>query len=319
VRIAIITPAFNEAPFIAAAICSVLAQTHRDLCMVVVDDGSTDATSKVVTGFADPRLRLIWQCNAGVAAARNRGMASADGDALLFLDADDWLTPTALATLAATLDATPEAVAAVGPYARMDVLGQPAGRQTRRPLPNPSDLLARLVVQNQFANGGHLLIRRDAARKAGTFRPGVIYGEDWDYFVRLALQGPFAFVAAPAPLLFVRSRAEGAYRRLAADPDAFAPCMAAIYDNPELAARFGAARLAMLRRQAEAENAWVVGRELVRHGRAAEGRRWLTRSVAAAPSLRRMGLLAAAHALPLLPQAWRGPFGAYAASGANPA
>ncbi|HEY3847742.1 MAG TPA: glycosyltransferase family 2 protein, partial [Acetobacteraceae bacterium] len=303
-RIVVITPAFNEAPFIAAAICSVLAQTHRDLRMVVVDDGSTDATSKVVTGFADPRLRLIWQCNAGVAAARNRGMAAAEGDALLFLDADDWLTPTALATLAATLDATPEAVVAVGPYARMDVLGQPTGRQPKRRLPNSGDLLARLVVQNQFANGGHLLIRRDAARQAGTFLPGVIYGEDWDYFVRLALQGPFAFVPTPVPLLFVRSRAEGAYRRFAADPDAFAPCMAAIYGNPDLAARFGAARLAALRRLAEAENAWIVGRELVRQGRAGEGRYWLARSVAAAPSVLRMVLLAAAHVLPLLPQAW---------------
>ncbi len=318
-RIAVIIPAFNAAPFIADAIRSVLAQTHRDLRMVVVDDGSTDATATVVTGFADPRLTLIWQCNAGVAAARNRGMAAADGNALLFLDADDWLAPTALAMLSATLDAAPEAVAAVGPYARVNVAGHPTERSRRLPRVAPPDLLARLVVRNQFANGGHVLIRRDAARQAGTFRPGVIYGEDWDYFVRLALQGAFAFVPTPAPLLFVRSRSEGAYRRLAADPDSFAPCMAAIFGNPDLAVRLGATRLAALRRRAEGENAWVIGRELVRQGRAGEGRRWLTRSVAAAPSLRRVGLLAAAHALPLLPQAWRGPFRAYAAPGANPA
>src|ERR1700722_12624504 len=106
-RIAVITPAFNAAPFIADAIRSVLAQTHRDLRMVVVDDGSTDATASVATSFADPRLTLIWQCNAGVAAARNRGMAAVEADALLFLDADDWLAPAALATLSATLDAAP--------------------------------------------------------------------------------------------------------------------------------------------------------------------------------------------------------------------
>jgi glycosyltransferase involved in cell wall biosynthesis len=294
----------------------VLGQTHRDLRLIVVDDGSTDATARVVTGFSDPRLTLIWQCNAGVAAARNRGMADADGDALLFLDADDWLAPSALADLSTTLDAAPEAVAAVGPYARMDTFQEPphqppARRHPAAPAP-PRDLLARLVVQNQFANGGHVLIRRTAARRAGTFRPGVIYGEDWDYFVRLALQGPFAFVPTRAPLLLVRSRADGAYRRLAADPSAFAPCMAAIFGNPDLEARFGPTRLAALRRLAEAENAWIIGRELVRQGRAGEGRRWLTRAVAAAPSLRRMALLAAARALPLLPQAWRGPFRAYA-------
>lgn len=310
-RIAVITPAFNAAPFIADAIRSVLEQTHRDLRLVVVDDGSTDATASVVAGFADPRLTLIWQCNAGVSAARNRGMAVAEGDALLFLDADDWLAPTALATLSATLDAAPEAVAAVGAYARVDAAGQPTGHHGC-PRTAPSDLLARLVVRNQFANGGHLLIRRDAARQAGMFRSGVIYGEDWEYFVRLALRGRFAFVPAPVPLLFVRSRAEGAYRRLAADPDAFAPCMAAIFGNPDLAERFGAARLAALRRLAEAENAWIVGRELVRQGRAGEGRPWLARSVAVAPSLRRVALLAAARVLPLLPQMWRGPFRTYA-------
>ncbi len=122
-------------------------------------------------------------------------MADADGDALLFLDADDWLAPSALADLSATLDGAPEAVAAVGPYAQVDAAGgpprQPSAR--RRPATDapprdlparvvaaqtaPRDLLARLVVQNQFANGGHLLILRSAARRAGTFRPGVVYGE----------------------------------------------------------------------------------------------------------------------------------------------
>ena len=312
-RITVVTPAYNAAPYIADAVRSVLGQTHHDLRLVVVDDGSTDATSAVVTGFADPRLRLIWQCNAGVAAARNRGMAAAEGEALLFLDADDWLAPTALATLAATLDAAPEAVAAVGGYAFVDAGGRLSGRPRRCPRPAAGEMLARLVVQNQFANGGHLLIRRDAARRAGTFLPGVVYGEDWEYFVRLALLGLFAFVPSRAPLLFVRSRPEGAYRRFAADPGAFGPCMAAIFGNPELAARFGDVRVAALRRRAEAENAWIVGRELVRQGRVREGRHWLARSVAVAPSLPRLALLAAAHALPVLPPGWRGPFRGYVA------
>src|ERR1700733_13155370 len=106
--------------YIGQAIRSVLAQTHRDLRVVVVDDGSTDATAAIVTAIADPRLTVVWQCNAGVAAARNRGMGAAGGDALLFLDADDWLAPTALTTCSAALDAAPDAVAAVGGYARVD-------------------------------------------------------------------------------------------------------------------------------------------------------------------------------------------------------
>jgi glycosyltransferase involved in cell wall biosynthesis len=310
-RIAVIIPAFNAAPFIAGAVRSVLEQTHRDLRLVVVDDGSTDATAVMVTAFSDSRLTLLWQCNAGVAAARNRGMAAVmEGDALLFLDADDWLAPGALATLAATLEAAPEAVAAVGGFAWVDSAGQAArSRHGRRAVPGA--LLERLVVQNQFANGGHVLIRRVAAQRAGTFRTGIVYGEDWEYFVRLALLGPFAWAASQVPLLFVRSRPQGAYRRFAADPDAFGPCMAAIFGNPDLVEHVGAVRLAALRRRAEAENAWIVGRELVRQNRAGEGRYWLARSVATAPSLRRRMLLAAAHALPLLPRGWRGPFRPY--------
>jgi glycosyltransferase involved in cell wall biosynthesis len=316
-RISVITPAYNAAPYVADAVRSVLAQTHPDLRLFLIDDGSTDDTAAIAADFADPRVTLIRQPNAGVAAARNRGMGAADGDALLFLDADDWLAPAALATLAATLEAIPWAVAAVGAYARVDAAGKPIEAPNHPRLTAPSDLLRRLVVQNQFANGGHVLIRHAAAHHAGIFRPGVIYGEDWDYFVRVALQGPFAFATTLEPLLFVRSRPEGAYRRFAADPAAFAPCMAAIFNNPDLAARLGATSLSRLRRLAEAENAWIVGRELVRQGRPGEGRRWLGRSVAAAPSLRRAALLVAAHVLPLLPQAWHGPFRSYAAPQAD--
>ena len=242
----------------------------------------------------------------------------------MFLDADDWLAPDALQNLAATLQASPEAVAAVGRYARVDDAARchrdprsgaaiPRNFSLRRIAP-PRDLLPRLLVQNPFANGGHVLIRRDAAQRAGPFRPSIAYGEDWEYFIRLALQGLFVFVPIRTPLLFVRSRAEGAYRRLAADPAAFAPCMQTIFANPVLIDRFGQVRLATLRRQAEAENAWIVGRELIRHGHAAVGRHWLRRSVAAAPGPKRAALLAAAHLLPLLPDTWRGPFRPYAGS-----
>lgn len=118
-------------------------------------------------------------------------------------------------------------------------------------------------------------------------------------------------VPGGAPLLFVRQRGSGAYLRMASDPAAFGPCMAAIFGNPALAERFGRARLGAIRRRAEAENGWIVGRELIRHGRVGKGRRWLLRSFAAKPSLRRAALLAVAGALPLLPAALHGPFRRY--------
>ncbi|MBX6746241.1 MAG: glycosyltransferase family 2 protein, partial [Acetobacteraceae bacterium] len=94
--ISILTPAYDVARFIGAALDSVLAQSFRDWEMVVVDDGSRDGTAEMVAARQDPRIRLLQQENQGVSAARSRAMAEARGDAILFLDADDWLAPDAL-------------------------------------------------------------------------------------------------------------------------------------------------------------------------------------------------------------------------------
>jgi hypothetical protein len=311
-RITVITPAYNVAAYIGAAIRSVLAQTHRDFVMLVIDDGSTDATAAVAAGFGDGRVRLIRQRNAGVSAARNRGIAAIEGEAVLFLDADDWLAPDALARLAATLAQRGDAVAAYGAHCFVTEDGRRI--VARKPGPFPEgDILERLVVRNLFANGGHVLIRAAWVRRLGGFRPDLGYGEDWEFWCRLAAAGRFACVPGSAPLLYVRQRAGSAVLRLAHQPAAFAPCMAAIFANPALTARLGPARAAELRRQAEAENCWIIGRELVRHGRRGQGLCWLRRSFRARPSLRRALLLAAAHGLPLLPQGLRGPFRPYAA------
>ena len=304
-RVGIVTPAWNVGPWINEAIGSVIAQTHADWRMVVVDDGSTDATASLAAGFRDDRLTLLRQSNAGVSAARNRGLAALDRDidAVLFLDADDRLAPDALARLVAALRAAPGAVAAAGPCAL-------AGRVLRPPT---GDLFEALLRRNHFANAGHLLIRRAAAIAAGPFCPGLAYGEDWDYLIRLALLGSFAAAAGRAPVLHVRVRPGGAYYRLATDPAAFATCLDVIFGNPALLARLGAARLAVLRQRAEAESDWIIGRELIRHGRGRAGRDWLRRSVRALPSARRLVLFAGAHALPLLPGRLRGPFASYPA------
>ena len=305
-RIGIVTPAFNVAPWIGDALRSVMAQSHRDWRMVVVDDGSADATAAVVAGFDDSRLQLIRQANAGVAAARNRALTAVAGDALLFLDADDWLAPGTLARLDAALAASADAVVAAACPAAFVPADASGVREILRP--PVGDLLEPLLERNLFANGGHVLVRRTAVAAVGGFRAELAYGEDWAFWVRLALLGRFASTGG-APGLFVRQRPDSACRRLSHQPAAFTPCLDAIFGDPALAARFGS-RLPALRQRAEAERDWIVGRELIRHARP-EGLAWLRRSAAAKPSARRLALLAAALALKLLPSSRRGPFTPY--------
>lgn len=326
--IGIVIPARNAAPWLGTALRSLRTQTLADWRAMVVDDGSNDATAAVAAGLTDPRIALIRQPPSGVSAARNRGIAALAGStALLFLDADDWLAPDALARLTAALHGAPEAIAACGPYATAaadapdPAFGAaPVPREgpctPRSPAPSATsviwqsgpvkrgvggDLLPRLLTRNLFANGGHLLVRTAAVQCAGGFRTDLSYGEDWEYWVRLAALGPFVAVPGRAPVLFVRRRPDGACLRAAPDPAAFAPAMAAAFAQPALGARFGRHRLARLRRRMAAEAEWVAGRALLSHGRRAEALRWLRRSWIARPSLRRAALLALWHLGPARP------------------
>lgn len=317
-RVGVVTPVHNVAGFIGATIASLIAQSHTDWAIVVVDDGSTDGTAEVVAGFANPRIRLVRQPNAGVAAARNRGIAELDpaAEAVLFLDGDDVLAPDALARLVRALRADPQAVAAYGAYAFVTEDGARITGRRAGPFP-AGDILEPLLQRNLFANGGHLLIRAAAVKAACGFRAGLAYGEDWEYWTRIALAGNFAVVPGAAPLLLVRQRAGGAYLRMASDPASFAPCMQAIFGNPAMAARLGSLRLGRIRGRAQAENAWIVGRERIRHRRDAEGRAELRRSFAARPGFRRLALLALAHLLRVLPTSLHGPFRRYEPGGCD--
>ena len=289
-RIGVIVPAFNVAPFLRRTLQSVVDQTHADWSLIVVDDGSIDATAAVTNEFRDSRVSLIRQANAGVSSARNRGIdqaLSAGHDAVLFLDGDDWLALDALSLLAAALDAAPWAVAACGRYARV---GANRGGWLSPAAPDGC-LLERLMIRNLFANGGHLLIRREAIADAGGFRTDLSYGEDWEYWTRLALRGEFHAVQSDGPLLFVRERPGSAYLSHATDPAAYRPAMDAIHSNPAFADRLGQARMRYLKRRAEAETAWALGRELIRHGRLRDGQRWLGRSLYDAPNLKRLAMI----------------------------
>lgn len=87
-QVSCIVPAYNAAEYLKQALDSALAQSHGSLQLIVVDDGSTDATGEIAAQFG-AKVELISQSNCGVAAARNRGMEAARGEFIAFLDADD--------------------------------------------------------------------------------------------------------------------------------------------------------------------------------------------------------------------------------------
>jgi len=102
-KVSIVVPAYNVEKHIHRAIRSVLEQSHENVEMVIVDDGSADGTLDVIKQYAaaDPRIKWSTQENRGVSAARNRGLSAASGEYVLFLDGDDWLEPDAVSRLAA--------------------------------------------------------------------------------------------------------------------------------------------------------------------------------------------------------------------------
>ena len=113
ISISVVIPAWNAARHIGDAIESVLSQSVGPDEIIVVDDGSTDRTSDCVRAFGS-RVTLIAQSNAGVAAARNRGFAAAQGEAIALLDSDDLMAPRRLELQRAVLAHDPDCAIALG-------------------------------------------------------------------------------------------------------------------------------------------------------------------------------------------------------------
>ncbi len=120
-KVSIITPVYNGEAYIAETISSVLAQTYEDWEMLVIDDGSGDASAELVLRFAerDSRIRLLRQENKGSAAARNAGIREASGRYIALLDADDLYLPTFLDSQLAFMQEH-DAICVCCAYARID-------------------------------------------------------------------------------------------------------------------------------------------------------------------------------------------------------
>lgn len=119
-KVSIIMPAFNAEAYIEEAINSVLAQEHRHWELIVVNDGSTDATEEVVRRFDDERILLVHQENRGIGGARNTGLEHVSGSYLVMLDADDLLPPKSLSSRMQVFRQQPELSFVDGAVRMMD-------------------------------------------------------------------------------------------------------------------------------------------------------------------------------------------------------
>jgi hypothetical protein len=257
--VSVIIPAYDAAATIAETIESALAQTHRRIEVVVVDDGSTDATAAIAARFAarDPRLRLLSTPNRGVAAARNAGIAESAGAFVAPLDADDLWHPSTLARQLRALEtAGPDAGFAYAWFRRIDMEGRVI--ENGAPRVCVGRAFTRLVATNFVGNGSGLLLRRAAIEGVGGYHRALRAqdaGGSEDHLAQILIAARWDVAATRAYLVGYRYR-PGA---MSADWRRMLRSDAAVLRAAEAAAKGAPARLFAVAWAAHAVRSGVVG------------------------------------------------------------
>jgi GT2 family glycosyltransferase len=199
--ISIIMPVYNGEKFIQEAIESVFAQTVHDFELIVVDDGSTDATLAILETYAD-RLTILRQQNSGHAAARNAAVRISRGQWIAMIDADDlWHADKLAQQLAVAGDAQVIYTAAFNfeDSSRVDTTTFADGNC------HNGDVFDHLLLDN-FITHSSILMKRDAFLQAGGYDESLKTTCDWDLWLRMSAAG-CRFQGTPAPLTHYRWRA----------------------------------------------------------------------------------------------------------------
>lgn len=187
----VVIPLYNKEREITRAVESALDQTVPPQEIVIVDDGSTDGSHRVVESIDSPLVRIISQSNAGVSAARNRGIAAARGEYIALLDGDDRWKPDFLENMLRLIERWP----GCGAYSSaFEIVGR--GQITRKPsnLPEgPVENFFRAAMHEYIIIPSAAVIPRKVFDEIGGFPEGMKLGEDLHLWIRLASRYPICF------------------------------------------------------------------------------------------------------------------------------
>jgi glycosyltransferase involved in cell wall biosynthesis len=200
-KVSVIIPTYNRDKYVVEAIESVLCQEFKDYELIVVDDGSTDATKEKLQRYGD-KIKYTYQDNSGVSAARNTGINQSQGEWLAFLDSDDEWKADYLSRQMERALKNPKICMQttnclfIGLSGKTKTYFEINGSMSEL---RGNDYLIfekpfRFVVKHKPWQIGSTIIRREAIKKAGLFDTSLKISEDFDLMARVALQGPFGMI-----------------------------------------------------------------------------------------------------------------------------
>jgi glycosyltransferase involved in cell wall biosynthesis len=180
--VSVVIPVYNGERFLAETVHSALTQTHRDVEVIVVDDGSTDGTPEVISHLGGS-VRSLRQSNQGVAAARNAGIAAARGHFVAFLDADDVWLPDKLERQLALFESNPS----LGAVGCGNLVADERLTTVAEHLAPPCDLSSILLLRSNggLTGGSTLIARTEVLRRLGGYDTRLSTSADWDLVVRI--------------------------------------------------------------------------------------------------------------------------------------
>ncbi len=208
-RVSVVMPAYNAAGTLCFAVNSVRAQTLGDWELLIIDDGSDDASAEIARAYcaADRRIRLLSGQRRGVSSARNLGIGASRAPIVAFLDADDGWHPDKLASHLRHLQQRPSVGVSFSQAAILDERGRPAGQCSRGRTRGVKT--AHLLYSNPTTTTSTLVVRRKLFNLVGLFNPGMSFAEDLEWLIRASLARGHCLEGLDQPLTWYRTSSQG--------------------------------------------------------------------------------------------------------------